>query len=274
MAVQFQNQHVTVFESALYRTTSTVVETPELILVADPGVLPEEINQIRKHVGQIRGERPVYLLFTHSDWDHIIGYGAFEGAKVIATRAFQENPFWERSVEDILNYDDEHYICRSYPIEYPEVDIPVLLDGQVKEVGDTRLVFYLAPGHTADGLFTLVEPYGIWLSGDYLSNIEFPFVYHSFQDYLQTLSKASQLLQNHSLRLLAPGHGDVATEREEMQMRIYESEQYLHKVIRQVQKQERFDEKELLKRYSFPMALSRFHRENVELAYKEFSALN
>jgi hydroxyacylglutathione hydrolase len=36
--IQFKNEQVTVFQSALYQTTSTVVETNDLILIIDPTV--------------------------------------------------------------------------------------------------------------------------------------------------------------------------------------------------------------------------------------------
>ncbi|MBK6621707.1 MAG: MBL fold metallo-hydrolase [Saprospirales bacterium] len=271
MAVQFQHPNITVFESALFRTTSTVVETPDLILVADPNCLPGEIEAIRGHVAQIRGERPLYLLFTHSDWDHIIGYRAFEGAKVIASQALRDNPHPEKSLEGIREFDDEHYIRRSYPIEYPRVDIPIHSDGQELILGSTKLIFQLAPGHTPDGLFTLVDPYGIWLAGDYLSNIEFPFVYHGFKEYLDTLSKATRMMQEQTVRLLVPGHGDATTNKTEMEARIFSSEQYLRKVVRSLQNQMTFDLEEFLKDYSFPGTLGKYHRENMELAKKEYA---
>jgi len=274
MHIQFQHPHLTVFESALYRTTATVVETPELILVVDPNCLPGEIETIQKHVRQIRGERPVFLLFTHSDWDHIIGYRAFDEAQVIATKAFQDNPHPEKSLAAIRKFDDEYYISRSYLVEYPQVDIPIHFDGQTIEIGATRLVFYLAPGHTADSMFTVIEPYGVWLAGDYLSNIEFPFVYQSFAEYLGTLSKATQILQEHSIRLLVPGHGDVTTEKSTMQTRIEESEQYLRQVIRLVQNGNLFDEEGLFSRYQFSNILQKYHRENLKVARKEFEATN
>lgn len=269
MHIQFQHPHLTVFESALFRTTTTVIETPELILVVDPNCLPHEIEFVQRHVKHIRGERPVFLLFTHSDWDHIIGYRAFDGARVIASQALADNPNAAKSLEDIRRFDDEYYISRPYLIEYPKVDIPVHSNGQTLEIGGTRLVFYLAPGHTADGLFTVVEPYGIWLAGDYLSNMEFPFVYHSFSEYLHTLSAASQILQSHSVRLLVPGHGDVTTEKTTMKTRIDESEQYLRKVIRAVSNDNDFDE-EIFKKYPFPLFLKKYHQENLALARKEF----
>ena len=85
--IQFQNEHITVFQSALYQTTCTVVETKDFVLVVDPNWLPHEMEEeIEQHVTQIRGQRELYLLFTHGDFDHVIGYHAFPGAKVIRSQ--------------------------------------------------------------------------------------------------------------------------------------------------------------------------------------------
>ena len=83
--IQYKTPAVTVFESALYRTTSAVIQTPDMVLLADPNWLPHEVAAIQQHVAAIRGSRPLYLLFTHSDYDHILGYKAFPDAQAIVS---------------------------------------------------------------------------------------------------------------------------------------------------------------------------------------------
>lgn len=62
-------------------------------------------------------------------------------------------------------------------------------DGEQLKIGSTTLNFYEAKGHTDVGIFTIIEPLGVWIAGDYFSNIEFPFIYSSSKDYIQTLEK-------------------------------------------------------------------------------------
>lgn len=69
---------------------------------------------------------------------------------------------------------------------------------------------------TDDGIFAIVEPLGVWIAGDYFSDIEFPFIYSSAKDYIQTLEKTETILRNHSIHLLIPGHGHVAFSTEEI----------------------------------------------------------
>ena len=80
--ILFRDPNVTIFQSALYQTNSTVVRTDDLVLVVDPALLPDEVAAIREYVESIREDRSVFLVFTHSDFDHIIGYKAFRVDKV------------------------------------------------------------------------------------------------------------------------------------------------------------------------------------------------
>jgi glyoxylase-like metal-dependent hydrolase (beta-lactamase superfamily II) len=200
---------VWVFTSALYQTTSTVVQTPKTVFVVDPNWLPHEIYRIRDFVDQIKDRRKLCLLFTHSDYDHIVGYGAFHPDVVIATQAFVQNAHKDRDLANVRRFDESHYIVRDYPLLYPDVDVVISHDAQSLELDTTRLTFYLAPGHTAEGMFVLIEPQGIWIAGDYLSDIEFPLIEDSLEAYRNTLGKVDLIMQRHHVEFLIPGHGTV-----------------------------------------------------------------
>ena len=45
--IQFKTPNITVFESALFRTTTTLLETDDLLLLVDPNWLPSEIENIQ-----------------------------------------------------------------------------------------------------------------------------------------------------------------------------------------------------------------------------------
>jgi len=137
------------------------------------------------------------------------------------------------------------------------------------QIGQTSLTFYLAPGHTADGIFTLLEPDGIWIAGDYLSKIEFPFIYDSWKAYLETLSKVESILQNHEVKCLIPGHGDATFSLEEMKTRATDSVDYIQKMRQSVLSKKPFQVEELWKKYDFPNSLNKAHRENVAMMKKE-----
>lgn len=267
--IKYQDKHITVFESALFRTTSTVMITDDLILVVDPNWLPHEVEQIRNFVSNNQKERPLYLLFTHSDYDHIIGYKAFPGAKIIISEAFQNNPKKQESLEGILNFDDEYYISRNYKIEYPEGDVIVEKDSQQLKIGKTVLTFYLAPGHNRDGIFTIVEPLNTWITGDYLSNEEFPYIYFNSFAYEETLGKVDTILEKHNIEKLIPGHGDIAFDKKEIQNRKIENLKYISDLRSSLESGKKFNLENLWGKYRFPKVMTRFHEENVELMKKE-----
>ncbi|MED4226740.1 MBL fold metallo-hydrolase [Neobacillus cucumis] len=269
--IQFQNESITVFQSALFQTTCTVVVTRDLVLVVDPNWLPHEIEEIRQYVSQVREDREVYLLFTHGDFDHIIGYHAFPGAKVIGSKGLEEHPEKMKKLGLIQQFYNEYYIEPPYEIGFPEVDFVISQDGQQLVFGETKLTFYLAQGHTHDGLFTLVEPLGLWIAGDYLSDFELPFIYHSAKAYEETLWKAEQVLVNHQVSVMVPGHGQTTTNRDEIQRRIQRSQDYLSRLIAAVVEEEVETQCLLEKEMPFPSNFTKqCHEDNVAIIRREY----
>lgn len=269
--IQFQKQGVTVFQSALFQTTSTVIEGDEFILVADPNWLPGEIEEIQQHVEQIRNEKELYLLFTHGDFDHIIGYRAFPGAKVIGSKGLNDHPDKQHKLDLIEQFDNEYYITRDYPVDFPNIDIIIEEDGQQLVIGGTTITLYLAPGHTHDGLFTVIEPMGIWIAGDYFSNFELPFLYDSAKAYLTTLNKADAILQSHSVKVLVPGHGQAAESKDEIKKRIEMAEDYLNRLILAVEKEDNQALENLGRELPFQSSFTAAgHAKNIAIIQKEF----
>lgn len=269
MHIQHQSAELIIFESALYRTTSSLIVGRDFLLLVDPNWLPIEVAFIQRQVAALRDGKPLYLLFTHADYDHIIGWRAFPDAQVIVSEAFENNPEKEKQLQLIQAFDAENYISRSYPIEYPKGDIVIDSEGQEVVLGEAKLRFYCAGGHTPEGLFCLIEPYGIWVAGDYLSNVEFPFVYHSTAAYLESMQKARRILDRFELQMMIPGHGDATADRLEVLHRIQASEDYLTELIESVRQRGRFDLEKWLEQYPYPDGLRKAQQENIALIQKE-----
>ncbi|WP_028399339.1 MBL fold metallo-hydrolase [Ectobacillus panaciterrae] len=269
--IQFQNDRLTVFQSALYQTTCAVVEADEFILITDPNWLPYEIEEIQRYVAQIQNGRELYLLFTHGDFDHIIGYHAFPGAKVIGSKGLQEHPNKEQKLNLIRQFDNDYYIKRSYPIAFPEVDIMIEEDGQQLTIGGTTMTFYLSPGHTHDGLFTVIGQLGIWIAGDYVSDFELPFIHDSAKSYEETLQKAERILHFHAVKVLVPGHGQTTASEEEMKRRIRVSQDYLERLICAVMKEDVETVQALEEELPFPSSFTKeCHAKNIAIIQQEY----
>ncbi|MGE6489164.1 MBL fold metallo-hydrolase [Paenisporosarcina sp. NPDC076898] len=268
--ILFQKGGLTVFQSALWKTTSSVVETDDLVLVVDPTWLPLEILEIQEFVASIRNDKELYLLFTHGDFDHIIGYQAFLDAKVIGSKGMQEHPRKQYKLDLIQHFDNEYYIERPYPIEFPTLDLVIEKDGQQLILGNTILTFYLSPGHTHDGLFTVIEPLGIWITGDYLSDFELPYLFDSAKAYLETLQKAHLVLDSHNINVLVPGHGQPTGQEDEMKRRIDLAQDYLERLIGAVKSEDTEAILALEKEIPFPSNFTKeCHLKNVEIIRSE-----
>lgn len=263
--IQFQKENCTVFQSCLYKTTSTVLDLGDAIILVDPNWLPDEIEEIATYVNSIIENKSLYIIYTHSDFDHIIASGAFTNATVIASQAFQSNPQKEESMAAIQKFDEEYYITRNYNPIYPTVDILITEDEQKVRIGDVDLTFYLAPGHTNDSLFIVVESLGVFISGDYLSDVEFPFIYSSYTDYVSTVEKSIQIIGKHALQLHIPGHGNVTEDMEELQHRVAQSVYYLKTLKNNAEELLPF----LKQSYPFYNSMLQAHQKNIELVQDE-----
>jgi hydroxyacylglutathione hydrolase len=271
--IQYQNNDITVFQSALYQTTSIVLQTEEMVLIVDPNWLPGEIDDIRGYVNSIRGDRDTYLLFTHGDFDHIIGYKAFPGAITIGSKELSSHPQKEHKLTLIRQFDSKNYIQRKYPVEFPEIEVIISRDAHQLIVGDTTLTFYKAPGHTSDGLFTVIEPLGIFIAGDYLSNFELPFIYHSAKEYKQTLKTVQHIFDHHSIKMLVPGHGQATMDYDEMKRRLEMASDYLQRLIEAVVSKDESLIAALSKEHAFQSSFTEeCHNENIRIIENEYGS--
>lgn len=260
--IQFQNNFLTVFESSLYKTTAAIIETSDALIMTDPNWLPVEIEAIKQHVNEHLGDKQLYIIYTHSDFDHIIGAGAFPNATVIASKQLVDHPHKQEIMQRIKSFDERYYVTRDYTPAYPSVDFIISQDGQTLELESITLTFYHAPGHTDDGIFTVIEPYGIFLSGDYLSDVEFPFIFSSYENYVETIKKAKHIIQAHHITVHVPGHGSTTQELQEIQKRIHQSDYYL----KELSHDEGALEKYLSKTYHFYEGMKSIHADNKKLA--------
>lgn len=266
----YRDPSVTIFQSALFQTNSTVVRTDDVVLVIDPAWLPDEVLAIRQYVDSIKGERPVFLIFTHSDFDHIIGYKAFQADKVFMSKAMSENPRKEEVLESAFEFDEKYYIERPYPIEYPQGDFLVYRDGVQYRQGQTKMTFYLTPGHTADGMMMVVWQLGLCIAGDYLCDIEFPFIYHSSVEYLKTLEKLPRIHDRNWFTRLIPGHGEPSLSINDWLQRRTESLAYIYALRESIATGVQFDEASLWSRYRYPRLQQKYHADNIALMAREY----
>ncbi len=266
----YRDPHITVFQSALFQTNSTVVQTDDMVLVVDPAWLPEEVKNIRRYVDDIRGLKPLYMVFTHADFDHIIGYKAFNPDRVFFSKAMDERTDKEQVLRQITDFDQQYYIDRPYPVEFPAADFTVFRDGVQFRSGETKMTFYLTPGHTIDSMMVVVWQLGLCIAGDYLCDVEFPLIEHSSVAYEATLEKLPHIHDRNWFTRLIPGHGKPALLLNEWLKRRTESLSYLYALRESIALDLPFDEAALWKRYKYSVIQKGFHEANRALLEEEY----
>ena len=214
--------------SLLWQTQCAVLSSGAEVLVVDPGYFPAEIAAAQALARQLgRQGAPPHLILTHSDFDHIVGAEDFPGAPIVASARW-DAANERRARRALRQFDGEHYIARERPLARPvQPTLPVGEDGQ--EIAGCR--FYLLAGHTRDGLALYHPGSGALIVGDYLSDLEFPFIYVSALAYRASLAKLAGLCRELPVDVLVSQHGRPALGRAEIAQRLRESEGYLEALL-------------------------------------------
>lgn len=266
---------VFVRSSHIQQMQSVVLVTDDLLVVVDPAYFPDELLEIRTFCRKFEnGVRKQILILTHSDFDHIIGAHDYEGYEVIAAATWDsENE--DYAIRRIFTFDSEYYVSRSWSGQMNRCRIDHYAgDGEHY----TDLVFYHACGHTNDGLVTIHGRTAI--VGDYLSALEFPFIYSSYRDYERTLAKLRTIMDKHDIDCVISQHGPAAVTRGEILDRIESSERYINDVLTLLSSavKEGLAESEVLARGNeihfagapISVGIQKFHEENVRMMLREF----
>ena len=213
-----------VFKSFYWEMNSGILLDEKGWALIDPGYSPAELEEIEFFLKE-RGEpAQSYLIYTHSDFDHIAGGQQFPLAKGIAQESFLRC-FKEEQEHYLKEADEDQGIVRvDFCFPSPEITFKENLEISFQ---DENIGFYAAPGHTRDSLFVVLKNKGVLLSGDTLSDQEFPLIYHSAQQYKETLQLAGSLLEQFDIKYLVPGHGNWTDSREEIKNRVEQDIDYL-----------------------------------------------
>jgi hydroxyacylglutathione hydrolase len=193
---------ITWWPSTLYQTTTLELTKGQERLLIDPGVSPWEIRE----VSQGAVDR---IILTHGDWDHVLGVGMLDGAEVTASRATAERLSDALASEDIGTHAAHYYI----PVEaLSGLRVDRLVDPPARvQLGPWTAAFTPAPGHTNDSMSIFFPEERLLVVGDYLSELEIPFVNSSTFDYRDTLARFVAAIETDAPEHVVVGHGQPHT---------------------------------------------------------------
>ena len=265
-----------IYQSSVWQTNSAVIINEAANVVIDPCYFPVEIQVMADFVNRRRSFNK-YIIFTHSDFDHIVGYQYFKGAKLISQ---EEMAFCDREaqVAQLKEIDQTYYIKRKVPFVFPNIDVTFGQDYRIPLKSDELAMFH-APGHTGDSAFIISTAKKVMFAGDYLSDLEFPFVYFNTGAYRKSLDLAEKLVRDFAIEYLVPGHGDPAVGAGEITARIKADQEYLDALREKAQDLfvQGLQEREIIevlkgieyKNEGISGAMVRMHEENVKAVLKE-----
>jgi glyoxylase-like metal-dependent hydrolase (beta-lactamase superfamily II) len=210
------------YESALWETTALALHAGGDAVLVDPCISAPEIAAIAADVAarglQVRG-----LLITHADWDHVCGISAFPEVPAIMSRGAAARIASGQAAESVVREGAAEGLSWDGA---PRADL-VFEPGEALQVGPFTVETMALPGHTWCGAGYRVRELGLLCVGDYLSVIEFPFVYVSTAAYRATLAALSDSLERDPVQHVAPGHGRALHAHEALQVAA-EDLDYLH----------------------------------------------
>ena len=195
-----------VVTSSFWQTNAIALRVGDEAMLIDSPYLPDELEALPSLLAGA-GFEPDGLLATHADFDHLLGRLAFPGMTLGLCESSVER--MDREPGDaqraLRKYDDEFYVSRPAPLALGQVQaLPV--PGSV-EIGDRELELQPAEGHTADGMAIFDRAHGLLVVGDYLSDVEIPWISEggSLADYRATLARLAPLVE--AATTVVPGHG-------------------------------------------------------------------
>jgi len=195
-----------VVTSAFWQTNAIALRRGEEAILIDSPYLPDELDALPGLLAGA-GFEPDGLIATHADFDHVLGRLAFPGMTLGLPESSVERLHRApgEAQRALRQYDGEFYVIRPAPLALGQVQgLPV--PGHLG-LGDRELELHPAEGHTVDGMALFDREQGVLIVGDYLSDVEIPWISEggSLADYRATLARLAPLVEDATT--VVPGHG-------------------------------------------------------------------
>jgi glyoxylase-like metal-dependent hydrolase (beta-lactamase superfamily II) len=269
---------IRVRRSVAYAMNSVLLLHPDHAIVVDPGVLPSELDDLKRAVDEARSAQ-VTLFLTHAHWDHVLGRPWWPKARVVAHDRFTAEARRDRAriLDEAVKLAAEHGETWSAGFE-PFAPHEPVSGMRFAKVGPWRLVWRDAPGH-CDSQLTLHLPESrTLLAADMLSDLEIPWLNRPPAAYRATLEALLPLAENGAIETLIPGHGEIARGAPQVRARLRRDLDYLEALEAGVREargagltledtQQKLAAMELA--VGDAAAMADVHRENVKFAWQE-----
>lgn len=199
-----------VVTSRIWQTNATALRAGGEVMLIDSPYFPDELEALPALLRQA-GFEPDALFCTHADYDHVLGRVAYPdltmGVGDPTMERIRAHP--GEAQRELREEDARQYVSRSGPLALGNLQsLPV--PGYL-ELGGQEIELHPADGHTPDGTALLARFMGVLVVGDYLSDVEIPWISPggSLADYRATLARLAPLVE--AAEMVVPGHGSPHT---------------------------------------------------------------
>jgi len=187
-----------IWPSVLYQTSTLELHRDGRRLLSDPGASTWEI-------AEAAGDGVQDILLTHADWDHVLGIGILREATVHASPLAAERIKSGDARASVESQAPQFYLD-FVDLDGLRVDHAVSLPSD-EGAGAWAAHYEPSPGHTPDGMTTWFPDEDVLVVGDYLSELEIPFVYDSISAYRETMQRMIDRISEWRPAFVVVGHG-------------------------------------------------------------------
>ena len=169
-----------------------------------------DIEDVRDRVG----DRDTHLVITHADVDHVCAVGLMPRATVVAS------PATAARIADGSAARELRAEAAAWELDLPadlRVDRVVETDASI-ELGPFSVATVDARGHSVDGTGYVFREHGIFAVGDYLMKSQYPIVWWSAVETLESTHRLLAAIDRFDLEWVVPGHGPVLSVSEARQV--------------------------------------------------------
>jgi glyoxylase-like metal-dependent hydrolase (beta-lactamase superfamily II) len=216
-------------QSRCYAMNSLFAVRDGHVLLADPGVLPSELDELAAATQAVtsRFER-VSIAFTHPHWDHVLGLPWFPGAETFAHSGFGDA--LESEAARVQSAAEKGVAELGETLRQPFQAFSPLRAAHgtaLARLGEFDVVTYDTPGHQSTHLALWLPQSGVFVAGDLLSDIEIPWLDAPPWVYRASLKSLHWVFEQEDVRVLVPGHGPLAYGRLDGYRRLLRDMDYL-----------------------------------------------
>lgn len=212
-------------------TSIYLIRGKNRVYLCDTHLGPKSMEYVKRELGKELNEKELIIFNSHSDFDHVWGNCAFEGATIIAHELCKER------VEGKGNYDLER--LKKYHNGEVKLILPNKTFNDKLSFEDDNIEFIYTPGHTICSAICYDKKDDVVFLGDLVEEPIPMLNHHNWKGYLKTLEYIKDLSEK---TLISAHSGIISREL------IDENIEYIKKLL---DDPESFDDENLLAEYDY-----------------------